>query len=278
MKKLRWSGILILAILIIGGCQKSSVDEVPQIPEVSHELGALLLPPLEYAKLPMVETINLKSAEALPTSVALNTLPVGDQGGEGSCVAWGTTYAGRSITWVKDHSGEWSQSANIFSPEYVYNQIKVKKQCSSGAYTKDGLDLLKSQGVCTWKSMPYTDVSCNTMPTASQKTEAALYKIKSYATVPITTDAIKTQLAAGLPVIVAGPVDRNFMYLAKDAVLTVRGVSLGGHCYCVVGYDDAKTAFKFQNSWGTSWASAGFGWINYNNITSWWQEAYVLTN
>ena len=113
---------------------------------------------------------------------------------------------------------------------------------------------------------------------STENTEAAAYKISSYATVTRSVNAIKSFLASGYPVIVGGPVDRGFMNLRSGAVLTKRKGSLGGHCYCVVGYDDAKNAFKFQNSWGTNWASAGFGWIDYNYISSWWSELYVLNN
>jgi len=67
------------------------------------------------------------------------------------------------------------------------------------------------------------------------------------------------------------------MNLASGAVLTTfDGNSLGGHCYCIVGYDDDKGAFKFMNSWGTSWATAGFGYIAYGYETTWWTEAYVV--
>ncbi|NOQ25148.1 MAG: peptidase C1, partial [Bacteroidales bacterium] len=38
----------------------------------------------------------------------------------------------------------------------------------------------------------------------------------------------------------------------------------------------AKGAFKFMNSWGTSWATDGFGWMGYNVIGSYWREAYVV--
>lgn len=275
MKKLKFSLVLLFLVLVFGGCEKNKQDEIQQNLVVDHELGALLLPSDIYAKLPVAPTIHLKAAA---TAITLVTPTPGDQGGEGSCVAWGTTYAARSITWVKNHSAPYDLSVNIFSPEYVYNQIKVKPSCGSGAYTTTALNLLTSQGVCTWNSMPYSDNSCSTMPNATQKTEAGTYKVTSYATVAIKVSAIKAQLASGFPVIVAGLVDKNFMYLGNGAVLTKRKGSLGGHCYCVVGYDDAKNAFKFQNSWGPTWASGGFGWINYNNITDWWQEAYVLSN
>ena len=269
--------VLGLGSFLINSCQKS--DDVKLTQETSqvktfHELGCDLLPTEEYAKIPDAKIPNV---EVKATVLTLNVPPVGDQGGEGSCVAWGTTYAGRSTNWQASHSAAWSKSVNIFSPEYVYNQIKASSSCTSGSYVTNGLNLLQSQGVCLWNTMPYTDASCSTLPTTAQKTEAALYKISGYSKVTLTTANIKAMLAAGKPVIVAGNVNYAFEYLASGAVLTrFTGSSLGGHCYCVVGYDDSKSAFKFMNSWGTSWATSGFGYIGYGYEKKWWSEAYVI--
>jgi len=259
--------------VILNSCEQTE-DELPQVEQNYYSLGCELLPAAEYSKIPLAKT---PVVEIKATVLDLNVPPVGNQGGEGSCVAFGTTYAGRSIDWQASHPATWSQSVNIFSPEYVYNQIKVRRPCSSGSYVYKGLDLLKLQGVCTWTLMPYTDVSCTLLPTTAQKTAAAAYKITSYSTVTRTTAAIKSFLAAGKPVIVAGPVSSGYMNLASGAVLTTfDGSSLGGHCYCIVGYDDNKGAFKFMNSWGTGWATAGFGYIAYGYETTWWTEAYVV--
>jgi len=125
--------------------------------------------------------------------------------------------------------------------------------------------------------MPYTDVSWTLLPTTAQKAEAALYKISGYSTVARTTADMKSFLAAGKVIIVAGSVNNAFMYLTSGSVLTTfDGTSLGGHCYAVVGYDDDKGAFKFMNSWGTTWATAGFGYIAYGYEATWWREAYVI--
>ena len=118
--------------------------------------------------------------------------------------------------------------------------------------TKTGFYLLLSQGVCTWTEMSYEDGQCSLLPTAAQKGEAAAYKISSYGTVKIVTNTIKTYLASNKPVIVAGPVNMAFEDLGScKEIGKFTGTSLGGHCYCVVGYDDSKSAFEFQNSWGT---------------------------
>lgn len=281
MKKILVSATFLFVValgtmLVINSCQKDAdvIDPLQSEEVVSHSFGWLPVPEDVYTSIPVAETQHLKS---LPTSVNLIVPPVGDQGGEGSCVAWGTTYASRSTSYQNTNGGTYSTSTNIFSPEYVYNQIKSSSDCGSGAYTTTGLDLLINQGVCTWDAMPYTDVDCDVFPNATQTAIAANYKISSYATVPLTVDAIKEQLAAGKIVVVAGSVYSAFMSLGYDQIIkTAKGRVYGGHCYACVGYDDSKNAFKFMNSWGTSWATDGFGWLDYNIMYKYWREAYVI--
>ena len=205
-------------MLVVNSCQKDTdiIEPLGMEELVSHSFGWIPVPENVYAAIPVAQSVNLK---VLPTSVDLAVPPVGNQGGEGSCVAWGTTYAGRSTSYQNTYGGAYDFGVNIFSPEYVYNQIKVTT-CASGAYTTDGLNLLVNQGVCTWNSMPYTDVDCDDMPNATQLAEAANYKISSYATVSVTAAAIKEQLAAGKIVVVAGNVYPQFMNLAYDGIIT----------------------------------------------------------
>lgn len=260
---------------VIVSCQKEKVTLQSNQETSLYALGCELLPADQYAALPRAPEIQLKS---IPASNFLPAMPIGNQGSEGSCVAFGTTYAARSLDWYIDYTptASWNYD-DIYSPSYVYNQIKLTKNCGSGTYVVYGLNLLKSQGVCTWNEMPYIDGQCSAMPNTTQKSEAAAFKIASYATVMINANTIKTYLALNKPVIVAGPVNMAFETLGNGQILgQFKGKSLGGHCYCLVGYDDSKNAFKFQNSWGTSWASKGYGWISYTYINSWWQEAYVI--
>jgi C1A family cysteine protease len=265
--------VALVAMFFITSCEKDSTIEMTPNNVVSYSLGCKFMPTDEYAAIPVAQSLNLK---ALPTSVDLVVPPVGNQGGEGSCVAWGTTYAARSTSYQNTNGGAYNFGVNIFSPEYVYNQIKVS-DCGSGSYTATGLDLLVNQGACTWNSMPYTDVDCDDMPNSTQIAEAANYKISSYATVPVTEAAIKEQLAAGKILVVAGSVYGAYMNLGYDQIITTaKGRVYGGHCYACVGYDDAKGAFKFMNSWGTNWATDGFGWIDYDIIYKYWREAYVV--
>ena len=239
----------------------------------SHVYGWVPAPAEELAKIPFA----LNDRAALPASATLVTPPIGNQGQQGSCVGWCTGYSARSTMWHNKVGGAYS-TATEFSPAYIYNQVKIST-CSNGSYVTSALSLLKTKGVCTLASMAYTDKSCSAVPTAAQNTEAAKYKISSYSQVALNATAIKSQVAANNIVVVAGPVDLNFERLANGAILsTYNNKPLGGHCYAVVGYDDAKQAFKVQNQWGTGWASGGFGWISYSIISKIWQEAYVIAN
>lgn len=235
--------------------------------------GYLPLPVEQYNKIPSAKQIS--TTKSYPLSVNLSCPPILSQGGEGSCVSWGVGYAGRSISWQALYGGSYNYSVNIFSPEYIYNQIKVT-DCASGSYVTDGLDLVVDQGVCVWNDMPYTDVSCDVYPDNYQVLQAANYKAASYNTVPKTIDAFKDQLAAGKPIVVGGPVYRQFYYLGYNEIQTKTVKNYGGHCYCVVGYDDSKNAFLVMNSWGTNWGTNGFGWVSYSIMTKVWSEAYIL--
>jgi Cysteine protease len=264
-------------LVFIPSCDNSdeTITEQEQVQEeeISINFGYIPLPTEQYSKIPLAEQIS--ATKSYPSSIELTCPPILNQGGEGSCVSWGVGYAARSISWQDLYGGSYSYSTNIFSPEYIYNQIKVS-DCASGSYITDGLDIIQDQGVCVWDDMPYTDVSCDLYPNTFQLQQAANYKVASYTRLSINLDAFKDQLAAGKPIVVGGPVYRQFYYLGYDEIQTTTRRNYGGHCYCVVGYDDSRNAFLVMNSWGTSWGTDGFGWISYDIMNSVFTEAYVL--
>ena len=45
------------------------------------------------------------------------------------------------------------------------------------------------------------------------------------------------------------------------------GSTGGGHVVLVVGYDDARQAFRIKNSWGPSWGENGYAWVSYDYVT-----------
>ena len=243
--------------------QEFAVEGPIEKVDFSTMTGCLLTPQDEYEKIPLAEEPKLKATAAYRY---LTCPSVGNQGPNGSCVGWGAAYAGRTIM---------TGSSTVFSPAYVYNQIKIS-DCGSGSYPSRAMSLMYSQGVCTNSTMPYSSSDCYTQPNSYQRQEAANYRISNYSRVSINSTSIRNQVANGRPVVVAGRVDNAFMNLGYNRILTSVSGSGGGHCYCVVGYNDQYRCFLILNSWGTSWATNGYGWVSYDIVNRLWSEAYVM--
>lgn len=265
---------LIALLAFFNSCSDDNQFEAPIVGDVemvenltdndySQMLGCLLSPKAEYEAISIADEVQLK---AIPTYKYLNCPNVGNQGRDGACVGWGTAYAARTIM---------AGVSRVFSPSYVYNQTKIST-CASGTYPTRALNLLVDQGVCTIQSMPYKENDCYVQPTYSQRSEASRFRITSYSRLNINVSSIRNQIAAGRAVIVAGLVDSYFQYLGSNRILSTVSGTGGGHCYAVVGYSDQYRCFRVLNSWGTGWASEGYGWISYDIVPSLWSEAYVI--
>ncbi len=205
--------------------------------------------------------------------------PPRSQGGQGSCVGWAVAYALKSYHERIERGWPLTDERNLMSPAYVYNQIKLP---GGGAYFTDALNLLIDQGVSSWSQMPYNPYDDRTQPSAAARAEAASYRIADWGTVQRTTHAvfvqeIKRHLAAADPVLIGVPVYPDFVSLSEFNPVydDADGVARGYHAIVIVGYDDARSAFKVINSWGTDWGIGGYGWIDYEASRSLIRSAYV---
>jgi hypothetical protein len=216
-------------------------------------------------------TVTLNTVIVQPptgSGVRLTMPPVSNQGSEGSCVAFAVGYAARSAEqFYRSGASTYSNSTNIFSPEFLYNQIKFSTDCGSGSAMQTALDFIKLNGICTFQSMPYSSSNgCSLLPSASQAAEAQNYKISSYAKM-FTTDraAIKSMVSQNHPVIINILADNSFIS-AKTGFIwkTYSGSGTLAHALVICGYDDSKNAYLVFNSWGTTWGDAGYSWIDYD--------------
>jgi hypothetical protein len=73
---------------------------------------------------------------------------------------------------------------------------------------------------------------------------------------------MKRQLASGNVVAIGSQVTTD-LYRVGSQKYMATGTNEGGHAMLVVGYDDAISAYKVMNSWGTSWGNAGYFWFDY---------------
>ncbi len=201
----------------------------------------------------------------VPSSYALVMPPVMNQGSEGSCVAFAAVYARSYEAYKRSGATSYSQSTNILSPEYLFNQTKTSSTSCSGSALITTFDFLKNNGVCTWTSMPYTWTDCSTMPNSTQTAQASSYRIASYSQIYASDiTAIKNMLVANRPLVSQYSVDNEFYNAKTGFIWKSLGTVIGYHALAICGYDDAKHAYKVINQWGTSWGDAGYSWIDYD--------------
>ncbi len=241
--------------------------------EAEFGTGLEFEPEAVYRSFPVTGTYRA----FLPPSVDLSRFlpPVGSQGQQSSCVAWATSYGMRGYYENRRRGG--ASAAPLFSPAFVYNQIKNRNAaCNVGTSISDALNLLKRVGTVPMSEFPYDPKTCSRLPDSSTASEAQSFRIRDWKRVDTKRlDDVKGQLFAGNPVIIGMYVNKAFYKLQGDTVFDDQNRDGGGHAMLVVGYDDQRGAFKIFNSWGRRWGDQGFGWVDYDSFQVRVHSAFV---
>jgi hypothetical protein len=146
------------------------------------------------------------------------------------------------------------------------------------------LNLLVAKGADTLGYFPYNQSDTTTLPSPESFARAAHFKAASWYTIPVTAQDYKTAIAAGNIVSIGLQVLPDFDKLdnANNTVFDdPAGASRGAHAVALIGYDDAKAAFRLINSWGTGWGQGGYGWMAYglvNNKAVGTEAGYVMVD
>ena len=248
------------------------------------------LDPHQFEKANIYESLSDDSTKnPLPEAANLQKFApsVGDQGHQGSCVAWSSAYAARTIEEAA-RSGADPNSLR-FSPAFLYNQIGLEN--CDGSYIEKAMEFMTQSGSVPYDQFPYSDQDCSKQPDQRLLDQARQFKMRGFNRLTpgdrnnaIDLHAIKENIAQGAPVVIGMQVGGSYMQpmLGKDLwTPTDEDRSLmgfGGHAQCVVGYDDRKYggAFLLMNSWGPQWGNNGFAWVRYPDFKYFVREAYGI--
>lgn len=282
---------ILLIVLIVGGYFLMNRGQGCNIGDAIQQLSTGgFLDPRQFERAPIYEpTTEDPNKNALPESADLSKFAPTpkNQGSQGSCVAWSSAYAARTIL-EAEKTGQ-NPDQLTFSPAFLYNQIGLE-DCQ-GSYIVRAMEYLNKQGAVPFDAFPYTDQDCTRQPDGQLLKEAGQFRIQGFNRLSdgdrnnkLDFYAIKEHLAQGSPVVIGMMVGQSFMQPMQGAEVweptseDAAGMSAGGHAMCVVGYDDKKFggAFKIMNSWGTDWGQNGFGWVRYSDFNSYVREAYAL--
>ena len=172
-----------------------------------------------------------------------------NQGSQGSCVGWASSYAARTI--LESRATGKNPNQVIFSPSFLYNQIALPR--CQGTYISEAMKNMSNVGRLPYSQFPYNERSCDKKPDNYERTEASQYEIKGHNRLTKNgnkhkTDllAIKQNLVQGWPVVIGMMAGGTFMqqmqgkdvWRPTNSDYNQRG--FGGHAMCVICYDDYK--------------------------------------
>lgn len=272
--------------LTAGGKDTAGTNLVFAEEDFTAHSGLLTQPQEEYLKMEQAKMTRSFTDEPealykdLPGAVDLSAkLPqAGDQGKQNSCTAWALAYAVKSFQENREH-GWGLDETHLFSPAFIYNQINNGNDL--GADLADAMEFLQVHGTAPLAMMAYDENDFRSQPDDQLKSLAKGFRALGYRRIDEKNVAlIKSYLAAGEPVIIVLEMYKNFlksgMIRAKNVYRERIGDSLGHHALVAVGYDNAKSAIKLLNSWGTRWGENGYGWIDEKFFPEVVKRAYLL--
>jgi C1A family cysteine protease len=186
--------------------------------------------------------------------------PVKNQGGCGSCVAFGTTATVEGTLRVA--IGDPTYPIDLSEGHLYYCHARAQgRNCGNGWWVPPALDAYKNPGVADDPCYPYTDVDQNCTNRCADWANRVT-KISGWHAITSIAD-MKTWLSTRGPLVACYTVYNDFFAYRSGVYRHVSGAVAGGHCVCCVGYNDADGCWIMKNSWGTGFGESGYFRIAY---------------
>jgi C1A family cysteine protease len=249
----------------------------------------------------IVDNVDTQAGDAAPAAVDMSATPwfppIGNQGSQGSCVAWAVGYYVKTFQEAKEHGWDFSGASwtggyygqptvsyqnEIISPAFIYNLCNGG--VNNGLSYYEAMQLVCFVGACSWEKMPYNLSTYTAWPSEQAWTEAPMYRGNGsgYQYMSLSSDSgltnLKNFLASGNLAVIS--VDANkYSGLTSADMWTLDNYANPNtnHANTIVGYNDSISyvengtthygAFKVANSWGVGFSGEkirdGFYWISY---------------
>jgi hypothetical protein len=180
------------------------------------------------------------------------TTKIKNQANCGSCVAFGSCKTMEVA--YKVISGDPSTVIDLSEADLFFNGCG--QCCGSGWTLEAANNRLQSVGVCKEECYPYPDgpeLQC-----------CKANRMKIAGTVRVTSDAqAKERISNGFAIQFAMDVYEDYEYYSSGVYHYDYGGFMGGHCQCIVGYDDTRQCWLVGNSWTEEWGESGWAEIGY---------------
>lgn len=198
------------------------------------------------------------------------------QGNCGSCVAFGTIAAIEGT--IRFQKNNPNYPVNLSEAHLFYcHAASEGRTCGSllpnpwQGWTPDrALIAIKQKGLVDRTCFPYTPGAQPCKLCANWA--SSLTYISSFRKLS-TIAEMKAALINNGPLISCMWAHEDFRTFSGNTVYAHVGgpIPIGGHCICIVGYDDTNKCWIGKNSWGTTWGNNGFFRIRYGECFIDWE-------
>lgn len=201
---------------------------------------------------------------------------VRDNGNEGSVVGQALATA------LEFQIAKATHQDHPLSARYIYyaaRQASGRTDMDSGAVIADAIRALSKDGAVEESVWPYVPGQFAAKPPAAVE-NAKRFRITNAKPVK-GLDALKRALIHNGPVVAGITVYQSALAAetAKTGVIPMPAPKeqvVGGHAVVIVGYDDDRKRVKFVNSWGSGWGEHGFGYLPYEYIEKYMDDAWTF--
>ncbi|MEU9450713.1 C1 family peptidase [Streptomyces sp. NPDC048277] len=197
------------------------------------------------------------------------TTPVKDQGNCGSCCAFGTVATMEHVLRYTDRAPYLPADLSEAHAFYGYGR-EAGANCDTGWLPEPLLEKARSSGITFEDYFPYTagNQDSSRLNADWPNRRANVVNWTNDTNDPV---AIKRDIATYGSTVACMFVYQDFFSYGGGVYRRQTDKVAGGHCVCLVGYDDAQSCWIAKNSWGPDWGEHGFFRIGYGEcgIESW---------
>lgn len=202
---------------------------------------------------------------------------VEDQGGCGSCVAFGTCASVEGC--ARKQRGNAALKLDLSEAHLFFCHARAQgRTCANGWWPDKAMDCFKNPGVVDEACYPYVaqDQNCSNLCADWQN---RVTKVTDWHRINDSA-AMKTWISTMGPLAGCFTVYDDFFSYKSGIYSHTQGAVAGGHCISIVGYDDNQKCWKCKNSWGARWGENGFFRIAYGqcgiDAATWATDGVVL--
>jgi C1A family cysteine protease len=195
------------------------------------------------------------------------TTPVKNQGGCGSCVAFGVVAVMETTYRRQVNNAQFAVDLSEAHLFYCHGGA-LGRTCNNGWWPDQALDEARDKSVTTEAMYPYTGTQQACGVGAGWQSHRAWVTGRTKLD---TRAKMKDWISTRGSITGCFVVFQDFFSYSSGVYRHVSGSAAGGHCVEIIGYSDVQGCWICKNSWGPNWGESGYFRIAYGqcNIETW---------